>query len=60
MDSNDTLLTCLAKKKDISIPIRVQPCHHSNNIIEEMNSSLRYVHHGILQSVDQNHLKYII
>ena len=56
MDSNDTLLTCLAKKKNISIIVPIQLLHHPNDLLEEMNSPPFYVHDWILHTMDENHL----
>ena len=64
MDSNiiinDYLLTCLAEKENISVVVLIQILNNSNDLLEEMNSPLFDVHHRILQTVDENHLKNIL
>ena len=57
MITNDDLWTCLAKKENISIAVFVQVCHHFNNILKEMNSSLFDIQHRILEPMDKNHLQ---
>ena len=64
MDSNiiinDYLLTCLAEKENISVVVLIQILNNSNDLLEEMNSPHFDVHHRILQTVDENHLKNIL
>jgi len=64
MDSNiiinDYLLTCLTEKENISVVVLIQILNNSNDLLEEMNSPLFDVHHRILQTVDENHLKNIL
>ena len=64
MDSNiiinDYLLTCLAEKENISVVVLIQILNNSNDLLEEMNSPLFDVHHRILQTMDENHLKNIL
>ena len=64
MDSNiiinDYLLTCLAEKENISIVVLIKLLNNSNDLLEEMNSPPFDVHHRILHTVDENHLKNIL